>query len=37
MTAERWTTMDNQLFDLKGIDKAFDPAQAYSLQFGTKR
>jgi hypothetical protein len=26
MTAERWTTMYNQLFDLKVIDKAFDPA-----------
>jgi NitT/TauT family transport system substrate-binding protein len=37
MTAERWTTMYNQLFDLKVIDKAFDPAQAYSLQFGTKK
>jgi NitT/TauT family transport system substrate-binding protein len=37
MTAERWTTMYNQRFDLKAIDKAFDPAQAYSLQFGTKR
>ena len=37
MTAERWTTMYNQLFDLKVIDKAFDPAQAYALQFGTKR
>lgn len=36
ITAGRWTTMYNQLFDLKVIDKAFDPAQAYSLQFGTK-
>ena len=37
MTAERWTTMYNQLFDLKVIDKAFDPAQAYTLQFAEKK
>ena len=33
MTAERWTTMYQQLLDLKVIDKAFDPATAYTLQF----
>jgi NitT/TauT family transport system substrate-binding protein len=33
MTAERWTTMYNQLLDLKVIDKPFDPATAYTLQF----
>lgn len=37
MTAERWTTMYNQLFDLKVIQKAFDPAQAYTLQFLEKK
>ena len=33
MTSERWTTMYNQLYDLKVIDKAFDPGTAYTLQF----
>ena len=33
MTADRWTTMYKQLVDLKVIDKPFDPATAYTLQF----
>ena len=33
MEAERWTTMYNQLLELKVIEKPFDPATAYSLQF----
>jgi NitT/TauT family transport system substrate-binding protein len=33
MTAARWTTMYNQLLDLKVIDKPFDPTTAYTLQF----
>jgi NitT/TauT family transport system substrate-binding protein len=33
MTTERWTTMYKQLVDLKVIDKPFDPATAYTLQF----
>jgi NitT/TauT family transport system substrate-binding protein len=33
MTAERWTTMYQQLIDLKVIDKPFDPSTAYTLQF----
>ena len=33
MTAERWVGMYQQLFDLKVIDKKFDPATAYTLQF----
>jgi NitT/TauT family transport system substrate-binding protein len=33
MSPERWTTMYNQLLDLKVIDKPFDPATAYTLQF----
>jgi hypothetical protein len=33
MTADRWTTMYQQLVDLKVIDKPFDPATAYTLQF----
>ena len=33
MEAERWTTMYNQLSELKVIAKPFDPAQAYTLQF----
>jgi NitT/TauT family transport system substrate-binding protein len=33
MTPERWATMYNQLLDLKVIDKPFDPATAYTLQF----
>ena len=36
MTSERWTTMYQQLFDLKVINKAFDPATAYTLQFAGK-
>jgi NitT/TauT family transport system substrate-binding protein len=33
MNAERWQTMYEQLSDLKVIDKQFDPATAYTLQF----
>ena len=33
MNAERWSTMYEQLVDLKVIDKEFDPAAAYTLQF----
>jgi len=33
MEAGRWTTMYNQLLDLKVIEKPFDPAKAYTLQF----
>jgi NitT/TauT family transport system substrate-binding protein len=33
MTAARWTTMYNQLLDLKVIEKPFDPTTAYTLQF----
>jgi NitT/TauT family transport system substrate-binding protein len=33
MNAERWSTMYQQLLDLKVIDKPFDPATAYTLQF----
>jgi NitT/TauT family transport system substrate-binding protein len=33
MNAARWTTMYQQLIDLKVIDKPFDPATAYTLQF----
>ncbi len=37
MSAERWNTMYQQLVDLKVIEKPFDPATAYTLQFvGTK-
>jgi len=37
MNAERWSTMYAQLLDLKVIEKQFDPATAYTLQFvGTK-
>ena len=31
MEAERWTTMYNQLLELKVIEKPFDPATAYTL------
>ena len=37
MKSERWTTMYQQLSDLKVIEKAFDPATAYTLQFAEKR
>jgi NitT/TauT family transport system substrate-binding protein len=37
MVTERWTTMYRQLFDLKVIDKEFDPAVAYTLQFVNSR
>lgn len=37
MTSERWTTMYKQLYDLKVIDKAFDPATAYTLRFSEKQ
>ena len=33
MTAARWSTMYKQLVDLKVIEKPFDPATAYTLQF----
>jgi NitT/TauT family transport system substrate-binding protein len=36
MNAERWATMYQQLFDLKVIDRAFDPSTAYTLQFVVK-
>ena len=37
MNSERWTTMYQQLTDLKVIEKAFDPSTAYTLQFAEKR
>lgn len=33
MDPARWTTLYQQLLDLKVIDKQFDPASAYTLQF----
>jgi NitT/TauT family transport system substrate-binding protein len=33
MSPERWVTMYKQLLDLNVIDKPFDPATAYTLQF----
>jgi len=33
MDAQRWDAMYKQLVDLKVIDKQFDPATAYTLQF----
>jgi NitT/TauT family transport system substrate-binding protein len=33
MDPKRWSTMYGQLVDLKVIDKSFDPATAYTLQF----
>jgi hypothetical protein len=33
MRRERWTTMFQQLVDLKMLAKPFDPATAYTLQF----
>jgi NitT/TauT family transport system substrate-binding protein len=33
MNVERWSTMYQQLLDLKVIEKPFDPATAYTLQF----
>jgi len=33
MEAERWTSLYKQLVDLKVIEKQFDPATAYTLQF----
>jgi NitT/TauT family transport system substrate-binding protein len=33
MDPERWATMYTQLFELKVIDRPFDPATAYTLQF----
>jgi len=33
MQAARWTTMYQQLRDLKVIEQPFDPAKAYTLQF----
>jgi len=37
MNAERWSTMYQQLLDLKVIDKQFDPATAYTLQFAGEK
>ena len=37
MNAERWNTMYQQLLDLKVIDKQFDPATAYTLQFAREK
>ncbi len=36
MTAERWASMYQQLFDLKVIEKKFDPGVAYTLQFADR-
>jgi NitT/TauT family transport system substrate-binding protein len=33
MAADRWETMYKQLVELKVIEKEFDPATAYTLQF----
>ena len=33
MEPKRWETMYQQLLDLKVIEKAFDPASGYTLQF----
>jgi NitT/TauT family transport system substrate-binding protein len=33
MRSDRWTTMLKQLLELKVIDKQFDPATAYTLEF----
>ncbi len=33
MDPKRWATMNEQLVDLKVIDKPFDPTTAYTLQF----
>jgi ABC-type nitrate/sulfonate/bicarbonate transport system substrate-binding protein len=33
MDPARWATMYTQLFELKVIDRPFDPATAYTLQF----
>jgi len=33
MDLKRWSTMYEQLIDLKMIDKSFDPATAYTLEF----
>ena len=33
MNPERWAAMYAQLLDLKVIDKPFDPATAYTLEF----
>ena len=37
MDPARWTTMYQQLLDLKVIDKQFDPSTAYTLQFVQRR
>src|SRR6201987_2271654 len=37
MEAARWTTMYQQLLDLKVIQRPFDPATAYTLQFSGAR
>jgi len=37
MNAERWTTMYQQLIEIKVIDKQLDPATAYTLQFITAK
>jgi hypothetical protein len=33
MDPARWATLYKQLLELKVIDKQFDPATAYTLQF----
>jgi hypothetical protein len=33
MDPQRWSTMYQQLLDLKVIEKPFDPVTAYTLQF----
>jgi hypothetical protein len=33
MSSKRWTTMYQQLLDLRVIDKPFDPTTAYTLEF----
>ena len=37
MDPARWTTMYQQLLDLKVIDQQFDPSTAYTLQFVQRR
>lgn len=37
MNAERWANLYKQLLELKVIDKEFDPATAYTLQFISAR
>jgi len=37
MSSDRWTAMYKQLSDLKVVDRAFDPATAYTLRFAEKK